>query len=104
MGREDYRSGCKETSSTTREGVELRNRAAKQQTDLKPLSLSSTATDRECVVMRAMESAHRREFRNTTERTESERTSVGYSCLSIDTQATDGLSLDAQTSAFEQNA
>jgi len=52
--------------------------------------------------MRAGQSAYRSEFRNITERKESVRTAVGYIRVSTDMQATDGLSLDAQTSAIEQ--
>ena len=52
--------------------------------------------------MRAQQSAYRSEFRNIIERKESVRTAVGYIRVSTDMQATDGLSLDAQTSAIEQ--
>lgn len=52
--------------------------------------------------MRAGQSPYRSEFRNITERKESVRTAVGYIRVSTDMQATDGLSLDAQTSAIEQ--
>ena len=52
--------------------------------------------------MRAAQSSYRSEFRNITERKESVRTAVGYIRVSTDMQATDGLSLDAQTSAIEQ--